>query len=90
MPLVNSYGCGHALEQFAIALPTFLGHVVYVSKQLLASLMKPKQASKGWRNIQRPLAKPATGQATKTRRSSHRRAKHGLLAIVVVGWTAIS
>jgi hypothetical protein len=49
--------------------------------------MKPKQASNGWRKIQRPLAKPATGQATKKRRISQRRAKHGLFAIVVeVGW----
>jgi hypothetical protein len=47
--------------------------------------MKPKQASKGWRKIQRPLANPATGHAIKTRRISQRRAKHGLLAIVVFG-----
>jgi hypothetical protein len=86
--LVN-YGCGQALEQFAIASPTFLGHVVYPSKQLLASLIKPKQDSKGWRKIQRPLANMATGHATKKRRINQRREKHGLLAIVkvaVAGW----
>jgi hypothetical protein len=84
-----SYGCGQALEQFAIASPTFLGHVVYPSKQLLASLIKPKQDSKGWRKIQRPLANMATGHATKKRRINQRREKHGLLAIVkvaVAGW----
>jgi hypothetical protein len=28
LPLVSYYGFGQALEQFAIASPTFLGHVV--------------------------------------------------------------
>lgn len=50
------YGTGQLESQSARACPTLRGHVIYPSKQLLASLMKPKQASKGCKKIHRPDA----------------------------------
>jgi len=52
------------------------------SRQELASLMKPKQASKGWRKMKRPDANPAANHAMK-RTMIHRRAKQGFPAMIV-------
>ena len=67
-----------------MAWPHFRGQVVSLSRQLLASLIMLKQASKGCKKIQKAAAKPATGQAMKMSKRSQRIAKRGFAIFVVL------
>jgi hypothetical protein len=78
---IMDHGAGQVELQSRIATPTFRGHVIYDSRQLLQSLMTGKQASKGCRKIQSPEANPALNQA-KGRMMIHRSAKIGFPAMV--------
>ena len=73
-PPTHTYGCGQDDVQLCMAAPHFLGHVVNLSRQLLASEMKEKHASNGCRKIHNPDAKPATGHAMKINNNIHNNA----------------
>jgi hypothetical protein len=46
--------------------------------------MHPKHASNGCKNIHIPEARPATGQAIKTRTINHNKAKQGFPPIISI------